>query len=59
MDTVSEILELVKRNSPEDIPRVKELLAKLWDNFIDTGTPDKTTIAIAQQYLIKLGELLS
>lgn len=58
MDTASEVRKLVERNSPEDIPRVKELLAKLWGSFIDTGAPDKDTIAITQQYLIKLGEPL-
>lgn len=58
MDIASELRKLVKRNSPEDVPRAKELLVMLWDNFIETGTPDKPTIAITQQYLIRLGEPL-
>ena len=35
MDTASELLELVKRNSPEDVSRVEELFEEWWDKYIN------------------------
>lgn len=59
MDTMSELSELIKRKSPEDVSRVKELFARCWEDYIKRGPINTDLMGATYRYLIELGETIS